>query len=331
MITLLWIIFITQQDNSYQTYSNKFMAKYINNNEINLVRANDLEDFNCIREAIWNLISSIYQSKQDLLIADKNLNSLRQKFLVKFTPKVPASSNRNNKSINKPILVSIKKIPPLISTKLQEVNQIFKYFKNIKLVNISKQSPKSYIQVSKQGINTSEVIKIKKNFPALDAKKINQIYNIVNSNPKAKPYIQITTKELSRKQIIIPMNSNNIVKFIKNSSLHITNINQSLRNLKSEVLVDFIYLDLTEVMVVINKITVQSDLCIIEKYIKNVDDIDSLNVEVSQLPQSKFYLKIIGIPYFFYNKSQECLSSSNVEQIIKQNQIFNNIILTSKP
>ena len=39
------------------------MAKYINNNEINLVRANDLEDFNGIREAIWNLISSIYQSK----------------------------------------------------------------------------------------------------------------------------------------------------------------------------------------------------------------------------------------------------------------------------
>ena len=266
-----------------------------------------------------------------MLIADKNLNSLRQKFLVKFTPKVPAPSNRNNKSINKPIPVSIKKIPPLISTKSQkEVNQIFKYFKNIKLVNISKQSPKLYIQVSKQGISISEVIKIKENFPALDAKKINQIHNIVNGNPKAKPYIQMTTKEPSRKQIIIPMNSNNITKFIKNSSLHITNINQSLRNLKSEVLVNFICLDLTGVMVVINKVIVQSDLCIIDKYIKNVDDIDSLNMEVSQLPQSKFYLKIIGIPYFSYDKSQKCLSSSNVEQIIKQNQIFDNIILTSK-
>ena len=54
-------------------------------------------------------------------------------------------------------------------------------------------------------------------------------------------------------------------------------------------------------------------------------------MEVPQLPQSKSYLKIIGISYFSYDKSQECLSSSNIEQIIKQNQIFDNIILTSKP
>ena len=81
------------------------------------------------------------------------------------------------------------------------------------------------MQASKQGISTSEVIKIKENFPALDAKKINQIHNIVNSNSKAKPYIQIITKKPSRKQIIISMGSNNIANFMKNSSLHITNIN----------------------------------------------------------------------------------------------------------
>jgi len=42
-------------------------------------------------------------------------------------------------------------------------------------------------------------------------------------------------------------------------------------------------------------------------------------------------LKIIGISYFSHDKSQEHLSSSNVEQIIKQNQIFNNVIFASKP
>ena len=40
-----------------------FMAKYIINKQIDLAKSNDLEDFNSIREAIWNLISSIYQSK----------------------------------------------------------------------------------------------------------------------------------------------------------------------------------------------------------------------------------------------------------------------------
>ena len=40
-----------------------FMAKYITNKQVNLAKSNDLEDFNGIREAIWNLISSVYQSK----------------------------------------------------------------------------------------------------------------------------------------------------------------------------------------------------------------------------------------------------------------------------
>jgi len=41
-------------------------------------------------------------------------------------------------------------------------------------------------------------------------------------------------------------------------------------------------------------------------------------------------LKIIGILYFPYDKSQKHLSSSDIENIIKQNQIFNNVVLTSK-
>jgi len=198
---------------------------------------------------------------------------------VKFTLKVPTPSNRNNKSINKPTLVSIKKIPLPIPTKSQkEVNQISKYFKNIRPVNVSKQPLKSYIQVSKQDISTSKVIKIKENSLALDGKKFDQIHNIVNGNPKAKPHIQMTTKEPSRKQIIIPIGSDNIAKFMKNSSLYVTNINRSLRNSKSEVLVDFICSDMTGVMVVTNKVAVQSDLCIIEKYVKNVDNINSHNL-----------------------------------------------------
>jgi len=99
------------------------MAKYINNKQVNPVRANNLKNFNSIEEAIWNLISFVYQSKWDLLIADKNLNSLRQKISVKFTSKVPTLFNGNNKSINKPTPASIEKIPPPITAKSQkEVN-----------------------------------------------------------------------------------------------------------------------------------------------------------------------------------------------------------------
>ena len=139
------------------------------------------------------------------------------------------------------------------------------------------------------------------------------------------------TKGLSRKQTIISISSKNITKFMKNSSLHVTNINKSLRNVKLDVLVDFIQSDQMVIIVVTSKVALQSDLHIIKNYVKNIDNINSLSMEVLWLLQSKSYLKIIGIPYFPHNKSQECLSSSDIENIIKQNQIFDNIVLTSKP
>ena len=40
-----------------------FITKYIANKQVDLAKSNDLEDFKGIGEAIWNLISSVYQSK----------------------------------------------------------------------------------------------------------------------------------------------------------------------------------------------------------------------------------------------------------------------------
>lgn len=115
----------------------------------------------------------------------------------------------------------------------------------------------------------------------------------------------MTMKGPSRKHIIIPMSNNNIIKFMRNSLTHVTNINRALRNLKSEILVNFICSDPLGIMVVTNKVSLQSDLQIIEYYIKNSDDINALQVEVPRLPQSKLYLKIIGISFFPHGNSQD--------------------------
>jgi len=97
-----------------------FIAKYITNKQVNLAKSNDLEDFKSIGEAIWNLISSVYQSKWDSLIADKNTIFLRKKILDKLTPRIILLSNCNNKTVDKPIPASIEKILPLIPAKLQK-------------------------------------------------------------------------------------------------------------------------------------------------------------------------------------------------------------------
>jgi len=141
----------------------------------------------------------------------------------------------------------------------------------------------------------------------------------------------MTTKELSRKQVIIPMSSENIISFMKSSSLHVANINRLLRNTKSDVLVDYIRSDNTGITVITSKVTQQSDMSIINQYVKNSNNINSLQVEEPHLPKSKSYLKIIGIPFFPHANPQEKLMSNDIETILKQNHIFDNISLASKP
>ena len=122
-----------------------FVAKYISNKQIDPKWSNDIQDFKGVGEVIWNLISSVYQSNWDSLIANKNSYTLRQKISVKFTPKVKSITNRDHSNKNKSVLVSIERIPPPIPAKFQkEVNQISKYFKNIKLTLVVKPGYKLY-------------------------------------------------------------------------------------------------------------------------------------------------------------------------------------------
>jgi len=67
----------------------------------------------------------------------------------------------------------------------------------------------------------------------------------------------------------------------------------------------------------------------IKKYIKNISNINTDKVEVSRLPQSKLYLKIIGILYWIENTNTPILADV-VESIIRSNYIFNNITIASK-
>ena len=46
-----------------------------------------------------------------------------------------------------------------------------------------------------------------------------------------------------------------------------------------------------------DKVAASSDLNIVEKYIKELNDVDSSDIMSPRLPQSKFYLKILGISY----------------------------------
>jgi len=90
-------------------------------------------------------------------------------------------------------------------------------------------------------------------------------------------------------------------------------------------------LDNTGIIIITDKVAQQSDLFIIDHYVKNLNDINALQVEDSRLPKSKSYLKIISILFYPHSNSQEKLTLSDIKTIFKQNHIFDNISLSSKP
>ena len=314
-----------------------WMSNYILNKKVNKDKVNNFENLKDIDKKAWNFISAIYNAEWNMLIADSNNISFRNKVAAKFTLKITlpnALKNNNVKDDDKP--ASINKLLPLILAKIpKKINEIIKFFKKNsqskkKTRNKLKRKTKLYTQTLNSLINnTREVLKIKEIFFNLQTNKIENIQKIIKENSKPRSKINIVMKEPLRKQIIVLINNDNSSKFLSESSTYISNINGTLKNIKSDVKADFVWAEQTGIVIVTNKVTFISDLQTVESYIKNINYIEANNIEFSQLLQSKLYLKIIEIPYLIENTNTP-LFTDVVKTIIKNNYIFNNIIITSR-
>ena len=280
--------------------------KYILGKSIKNSGANDIEDFKGMGKAMWEFISAIYNSHWNSFFVDDNNMTFRNKVKSQFSPQVikPKDSSKGKEMV-KPAFVSSLS-PPIPAKSQKEVNKISKYFKK----NNNANPTKLYAQASSSSkkTNTSSsapvsditrnTLKIKESFPNLPNAKINLIQKVINdSNSKPKPRINMTMKGLSRKQVIIPMSNNLSKKFTKDSSMHVININRALKDINSKTIVDFIHVEDKGIVITTNNISLNSDLQEIEKYVKNSLSTDAEQISPPRLPQSKSYLKIVGIPY----------------------------------
>ena len=238
--------------------------------------------------AAWKFISAIYESGWDKLTANQNNNSFRQYVSLQF------NKISNNRTTTKPIKrkqADMSRIPLPIPPRLSKtVLAKSKYFNKNQLLNsLSSNNNCLYTQASKSDIEN--IIRIKDAFLKLPSIKVNEIHKVINnSTHNCKPKINIITKSPSKKQIIISMSTNNSERIIIQANSYISNINRLLKDIKSEVFTDYIWSDNKRVVIITNKVAVFSDLKIIEKYIKNLNDINSNDVISPRLPQSKSYL-----------------------------------------
>jgi len=110
---------------------------------------------------------------------------------------------------------------------------------------------------------------------------------------------------------------------------HIFNINRLLKSTKSNVTADFIRLDSIGIIIITNQVASVLDMNIIENYIKESTKVNTNKVSALCLPQSKSYLKILGIPYLTNNGTP--IAHNQIKEVIKRIHLFNDVMLASSP
>ena len=217
------------------------IANFIRSRKVVNSRVNDISKFLGFGKAAWNFISSIYKSGWDLLPADKYINSFKSKVVNKFTPKAPKINSALTLGKSKGKTAEIIRLPPPIlahlSKKVLEKSKFFGKRKNT-ITKTKINTRQSYAQVA--NLKITNILKLKENYLNLSVKKIKNIYRIINDIDKTELHIKITTKGLSQKQVIVPMDRTNVDKIMISSSIHVTNINKALKNIKSNVIVNYV-------------------------------------------------------------------------------------------
>ena len=150
-------------------------------------------------------------------------------------------------------------------------------------------------------------------------KSIKRIGSYIKNHPTRRP---------SRKEVIIPMAKSNAELIINSAHNHISNVNKCLKNSKSDIIVDFIRITNNGIIITTNKLVNALNLSTIEKFLKNINNVNLDLIEGPYLSKSKLYMKIVGLPYKI---KQEVITPDYIEGVLKEMHLFKNVVLALKP
>ena len=126
-----------------------------------------------------------------------------------------------------------------------------------------------------------------------------EIHNMMNNiNQKDKFKINITTKGLSRKQIIISIGMNNAESIIVQANTHIANINRAFKGMKSDISADYIYSNNRYIVITTNKIS-----CIDISNISNHEMLEELTQEFVSTIEELWYKYSKNVNITKYSKA----------------------------
>ena len=124
------------------------------------------------------------------------------------------------------------------------------------------------------------------------------------------------------------MNPTDRKAILNTANTHINQINGLLKSYKLVISINYIRETNNGIMITTNNVASPSNLSLLEKYIKGIDNIETNDIS-PQLPQSKSFLQILGVPYF--NNETNPIKTDRVENILSNTHLFNNVTLLSRP
>jgi len=252
----------------------------------------------------------IYTSKWNLFVFDKKAFLTIQKSIgdriVPVYRKIEemslksANLKENPTSLNPTTSLPKLAVPPPSTMKLIVPTSLNNNIETvIKKVPKPSNMKKLYAQASKSNVlcNIKDVLRVQEAFPSLSADEVGKILKVKNSSEgNRKPKINMMTRRLLKKKVIIPMAKTNAELIINLAYIHIFNVNKCLKNSKSDIIADFIHVTNNGIIITMNKLANMLNLSTIKKYLKNIENINSDLIEGLHLPKSKLYMKIIELP-----------------------------------
>ncbi|KAF5347025.1 hypothetical protein D9756_011012 [Leucocoprinus leucothites] len=140
----------------------------------------------------------------------------------------------------------------------------------------------------------------------------------------------MTTHGPTRRQVLIPFEGNIIADRIKDFNKASEFCNRGLIAAQSKLRVESVRESYNGISIATSSVASSSDLDTIKSWLKKAWQLgDAIPIE-PRLPQSKSFLKIVGVPYWVSNSSNP-LSPAFVEQALGQSSLFENVILAARP
>ena len=151
-----------------------------------------------------------------------------------------------------------------------------------------------------------------------------------SSHPGVSRTLKMTTQGPTRRQVLVPLDSAAAELIVANAASAVQSCNKGLVEACSKLRVESVCKAWDGVSISTNSVASAAELEVIKQWLKKTAGLgESTEVEPC-LPQSKLFLKILGVPYWD-SKSSLPITPAQVEAALSNSPLFESVSLASMP